>query len=56
MNAEMHAIIIKNAQIVEGIGAPAYRGDIAINGRQFVEEGFLQSKGKYNRIDTWRNP
>jgi N-acyl-D-amino-acid deacylase len=43
----MHDIIIKNAEIIDGTGAPAFRGDVAVSGHRISEVGDLsQSVGK----------
>jgi len=34
MEAEMHDLVIRNAKIVDGTGAPAFAGDISIDGER----------------------
>ncbi len=42
----MHDIVIRNANIVDGSGASARNGDVAIDGDKIVEVGAKLSKGK----------
>jgi len=44
----MHDIIIRNAEIIDGTGAPAYRADVAIDGHLISDVGDLsQTRGKH---------
>ena len=42
----MHDLVIRNALIVDGSGAPAAHGDVAINGEHIVEVGGKLGAGK----------
>ncbi|HBP16883.1 MAG TPA: amidohydrolase [Planctomycetes bacterium] len=42
----MHDLVIRNATIVDGTGAPAYRGDLAVSGDQIVAVGQVSEPGK----------
>ena len=35
----MHDIVIRNGKIVDGTGAPAFAGDVAIEGDKIVQVG-----------------
>jgi N-acyl-D-amino-acid deacylase len=48
----MRDIIIKNAEIIDGTGAPAYRGDTAIDGQQISEVGNLSHSDARHIIDA----
>lgn len=41
----MHDLVIRNAQIVDGSGAPASRGDVAVDGAQIVAVGRVEGSG-----------
>ncbi len=44
----MHDIVIRNAEIIDGTGAPAYRADVAIDGHLISDVGDLsQTRGKH---------
>ncbi len=47
----MHDIIIKNAEVIDGTGAPAYRGDVAIEGHWISEVGNLSHSSGEHIID-----
>jgi N-acyl-D-amino-acid deacylase len=42
----MHDIVIRNALIVDGTGAPARRGDVAIDGERIVAVGLVEKPGR----------
>ncbi len=42
----MHDFVIRNARIVDGSGAPAYHGDVAVDGEQITAVGGKQGAGK----------
>lgn len=42
----MHDLVIKNGNIVDGNGAPAFRGDIAIDGAKIVSVGGKAGSGR----------
>ena len=48
----MHDIIIKNAEIIDGRGAPTYRGDLAIEDQRISAVGDLSQSGAKNIIDA----
>ena len=48
----MHDIIIKNAEVIDGTGAPAYRGEVAIDGHRISEVGDLSHSGGEHIIDA----
>jgi N-acyl-D-amino-acid deacylase len=45
-------ILIQNGQIVDGSGAPRYRGDVAIEGERIVEVGLLAGAAAETVIDA----
>ena len=47
----MYNLVIRNAQIVDGTGAPRYRGDVAVTGDRIVEVGEVTGVGR-RRIDA----
>ncbi|MBN1314865.1 MAG: amidohydrolase family protein, partial [Anaerolineales bacterium] len=49
--AEMYDVIIKNADIVDGTGAPPFRGSIGIRGEKIVKIGLVQGQAP-NTIDA----
>jgi N-acyl-D-amino-acid deacylase len=51
MEAEMHDLVIRNGKIADGTGAPAFAGDISINGDQIVSVGGAAGAG-YREIDA----
>lgn len=42
----MHDLVIRDARIVDGTGAPAFAGDVAINGGRIVAVGRIAARGK----------
>jgi N-acyl-D-amino-acid deacylase len=48
----MHDIIIKNAVIIDGTGAPAYRGDVAIDDHKISNVGDLNRSGARHIVDA----
>ncbi len=41
----MHDVVIRNATVVDGTGAPAFRGSIAIDGTQIAAVGIVADQG-----------
>ena len=48
----MHDIIIRNADIIDGSGKPAYRADVAIDGLRISKVGDLSRSGGRDVIDA----
>jgi N-acyl-D-amino-acid deacylase len=42
----MHDLVIRNALLLDGLGAPAARGDLAVAGDKIVEIGGIKTKGE----------
>ncbi|MFZ4690765.1 MAG: amidohydrolase family protein, partial [Polymorphobacter sp.] len=42
----MHDMVIRNGTIVDGTGAPAFSGDIAIDGGRITAVGTITAKGR----------
>jgi len=42
----MHDLVIRNGRIVDGTGAPAFEGDIAITGGVITAVGKVQGAGR----------
>ena len=47
----MHDLILRNAFIIDGSGAPAWRGDVAVDGDRIASIGELQSHTAHRVID-----
>ncbi len=41
----MHDLVIRNANIIDGTGSPAFVGDVAVNGGRIVSVGSVTGKG-----------
>ena len=50
----MHDLVIRNANIVDGSGAPAFTGDIAVDGDRIVAVGVVEGEGR-REIDAAGN-
>lgn len=50
----MHDLVIRNANIVDGSGAPAFTGDIAVDGDRIVAVGVVDGEGR-REIDAAGN-
>ena len=50
----MHDLVIRNANIVDGSGAPAFAGDIAVDGDRIVAVGVVEGEGR-REIDAAGN-
>ena len=48
----MHDLIIRNARIVDGLGNPEYRGDVAVEGDTIVAVGDLSASDAKQQIDA----
>jgi len=48
----MHDIIIRNAEIIDGTGKPAYRADVAVDGGQISDVGNLSRRGARHVLDA----
>ena len=42
----MHDLVIKNAVLVDGVGSPAFEGEIAVTGGKIVAVGDGESVGE----------
>jgi len=48
----MHDLLIKNARIIDGTGAPWYRGDLAVKGGKIVELGTFSALSALQVVDA----
>jgi N-acyl-D-aspartate/D-glutamate deacylase len=42
----MHELVVRGATVVDGTGAPAFTGDLAVDGQQITEVGKVDGKGQ----------
>ncbi|MBI3077866.1 MAG: amidohydrolase family protein, partial [Deltaproteobacteria bacterium] len=52
MTAPMYDLLIRNAFIVDGSGAPGYGGDLTVLGERIAEIGSLQNTQAHRTIDA----
>ena len=42
----MHDLVIRDAHIIDGTGAPAFSGDVAVDGNKITGVGTVESSGR----------